>query len=152
MSRPAARRLAVALLAAVAIGAVGCGSGEDPTVSVTSVSKAEFTRQAEVICARGRSLGLRYHPPAKGQDEEEALTEAIESNLLPALQETIDELYALGVPQGQAAQTEALLTALQDAVDEAPELETLSLENLVELLARPGKLAREAGLESCIYS
>ena len=120
-------------------------------VTTSSITKAEYSDRLEEICARGRLQGLRFQPPADGQTERDALTEAIESNLLPAIQTVTDEIYAVGAPDAARQQTEAMLVAMQEAVDEAEELETPTLTKVEEFLARSGGLARKAGLESCIY-
>lgn len=145
--------LALALIALGVIALPGCGEDSEGSEAVTtsSITKAEYTDRLEEICARGRLQGLRFQPPEDGQTERDALTEAIESTLLPAIQTVTEEIYAVGAPSTAKQQTEAMLAAMQEAVDEAEELETPTLTKIEELLGRSGSLARKAGLESCIY-
>lgn len=149
MPRPTSGLLLVAV--GIAMALTGCG-GSSRTVSASSLGKAEFVKRTDSICSRGRSRGLRYQPAAAaGQPEGKAVTAAIETNLLPALQDVIDEIYALGAPRGEESRVEAFLVALQDAVDAGEDLQPPSFERLEPLLAPPGKLALKIGLESCVY-
>jgi hypothetical protein len=146
-------------LALVALGVLvwgGCGGG-GPSLATSSMTDAAFAGRVEAICARGRERSLRFEPPPDAQaerdplDERKALTAAIEATLLPALQEAIDEIYALGAPPQEKEQTEEFLEAMQQGVDEGEALEVPSVEEIEDSLARSGQLARKAGLESCIY-
>lgn len=151
MKRPSLRILALTSIALSVLAWTGCGGDSARTLPTSSMSNAQFVNQVEAICAHGRSRGLRFQPPAEGQSERDALTRAIDSTLLPSLQGVIDEIYALGAPSSEQAQTEALLVALQDAVDAAEGLDAPTLESVEGLLERPGALARKAGLRSCMY-
>lgn len=149
------KRLLVPLLVTVgiAVTATGCGSdGAARTVAASSLTRAEFAKRAEAICARGRLRGLRYGGPRGArQSERDALAERIEVALLPAIQRAIDEIYALGAPLGEEDRVEALLIALQEAVGAGKELRVPSFERLEQLFAKSGRLARKEGLDSCAY-
>jgi hypothetical protein len=147
-------RFLVRLLLACGIVAagIGCGGGASRTASTSSLAKAQFVKRVDAICARGRIRGLRYRPShATGQSEGKAMAEAIEIGLLPALQGVIDQISAVAVPPGQSGRVETFLAAFQQAVDAGERLSVPSLRSLERLLARPGKLAREDSLESCVY-
>lgn len=153
MKRSPLQILVLALIALGVIALPGCGEDSEgsETLTTSSITKAEYTDRLEEICARGRLQGLRFQPPGDGQSERDALTEAIDSTLLPAIQTVTDEIYAVGAPSAAKKQTEAMLVAIQEAVDEAEEIESPTLAKVEELLGRSGSLARKAGLESCIY-
>lgn len=151
MERPLSPRiLALALLACSLVCWVGCGD-DARTLSTSSMTNAQFANQVETICARGRQRGLRFQPPRAAKSERDALTEAIEDNLLPSLQSVVDEIYALGAPRSKEASTEALLVALQKGIDRGEQLQAPTLESIEGLLAQSGKLARNDGLASCVY-
>lgn len=150
MRQPTRQATVLALAAIWIAGAVGCGD-DAPTVAASSLSPSEFVAEAEEICARGRLQGLRFQPPEDGESEQEALFAAIDNALLPSLQGVIDEMYELGAPHGNEARIEALLIAMQKAVDEGEALDRPTVEKMENLLAPSGRLARKAGLESCIY-
>lgn len=136
----------------LAMTAVGCGGSDPPTVSASSLDRAQFVDRVEAICARGRLQGLRYQPPSdERQLKTEAQAERIEDDLLPAIQQVVDEIYAVGSPRGEEAKVERLLVAMQAAIDAANELPVPSLERVERLFIKPGKLAKQEGLEACIY-
>lgn len=143
--------LALVVLAIAAVGALGCGGGEEPTVPTSSMTKAAFVSKVDGICARGRLRGLRFEPASDHESERDAVTAAIEGTLLPSIQEVIDAIYALGAPPAEQASTEVLLSSMQQAVDKAEGLDTPTMESVENLLAPSGRPARKAGLRSCIY-
>ena len=148
MKQPPSKRVPALVLFVLAVSLwTGCGGG----LSTSSMSQAEFTGRAETICAHGRLRSLRFHPPPHGLPERARLTEAIDSTLLPAIQGVVDEIYALGAPAERKARTEAFLTAMQEGIDEAEELDAPTVEGVEKLLARSGQLAQKDGLESCAY-
>lgn len=147
------KRVLGLLSVAVGLAAIWAGCGDSSrTVTTSSLDKADFVKRADAICARGRLRSLGYRPAAAaGQSEGEAVTEAIETTVLPAMQRVVDDIYDLGAPQGEEARIEAFLAAFQQAVDEGEGLEVPSFERLEPLLAPPGELAQKSGLESCVY-
>jgi hypothetical protein len=150
VKRSSKQALTLTLVAFGITGGVGCGD-DALTVPTSTMTRGEFVSQVEGICARGRRRSLRFEPSRDAQSERDALTAAINDTLLPSMQNVIDEIYALGAPRGEETRTEALLVALQKGVDEAKALDAPTLESVEDLLAPSGKLARKAGLQSCIY-
>jgi len=153
MKRPTSHHLpALALITlAVSVALTGCGGGETTALATSSMSKAEFVKRVEAICAQARSEAIRYRPAGKGESQPEALAKAIEDTLLPAIGKAVDDLYALGAPAAEKEQTEAFLSALRQGVEEGEGLSTPALEKVEELLAPSGRLARRAGFLSCVY-
>ncbi len=142
--------LSFALIAAASWS--GCGGDSAQTVTAASLSKGAFEKQVEAICKRGRLRATRYRPAGDaGGSEQDAIAAAIEDSILPAIEDAIGEIYALGAPPAEVAKTEKLLVALQKGVDAGAELDSPSLKELEALLAPSGGLARKDGLESCVY-
>jgi len=131
-------------------GFAGCGSDAE-TAPASTKGDAKFVAAADKVCARGRLRGLRFQPPKDGQSERKALAQGIDENLLPSLQRVIDGVRALDIPPGSAAETEAFLAAMRQGVEKAEALDVPTMERVEALLAPSGKLARQAGLEACIY-
>lgn len=135
----------VTVLAIVAV-AVGCGGSDD------SLTKAEFTRRADAICKKGeeeRIAGVQEN----GQDFRNKISKkamaAIQKKLLTSvivttLETESDELAALGVPDGDEDEVDAILAAHEQVVDKVRK-SGLDEESLGEF----SKLAREYGLEGC---
>ncbi len=153
------RRSLVPLLVIGCFALTWGGCGESETEAITENDKAsppplaqsKFVKQAEAICARGRLRGLRFDLSLGGESEREAFTRGLEDALLPALQEVIDELSALNAPPGEESQIDELLGDLQKAVNQANALKKPTMVAINDLLDKPGRLARQLGLESCVY-
>lgn len=145
------RALSVSLiaLALAALGA-GCGGGGPAELAIASMSKSEFTDRVEAICADGRREALRYQPNST-DEAEEAVAAVIEESVLPAITQAIDEIYALGAPTKEKKQAEAMLVSMEEAVERTEELKVPTVEEIEQLFAPSGRLARKAGLFSCAY-
>jgi len=118
----------------LAVGA-GCGSGGDSS----TVTKAEFKKQAEAICAKRKkewqSSLAAYEKEVtdrKAAGNIKVQTEIAEGllakNMLPALQEQLEALEELGAPEGSEEKAEAWLASLTKNVKE---IEENGVESLV---------------------
>lgn len=148
----------IALLAgalAIAIVATGCGGGDDSGAS-SSLTKAEFIKQADAICKKGgESVNEEVEDFAEENDFEpnkatkeqqaELLTEVVAANI----QSQAEEIDALGAPPGDEAQIEAMLAAVEEGVEKMESEPTLFLSKPTNPLAKGSELAEEYGLEVC---
>jgi hypothetical protein len=171
---------ALAIAAAVALGVAGCGGGSDSSssssestgattaaagggkqtktaVHSSSLSKEEFVEKADAICVREKTKGLeamgayaKEHQGAAGQSKAEVIGEAIQKVFLPSVQAQVDQIRALGAPEGEEQEVEAVLVALEEAVEEASH-GTPSSARFSQSFANAGALATEYGLTSCVY-
>jgi hypothetical protein len=123
----------IALLAAVttiALLVAGCGSSDDSTTDAAdngeTLTKAEFVKQANAICAGGNKEienGFEELAEEEGISEkkppsEEFQEEAIESVVIPGVQSQLDEIRALGFPDDEA---EAIVESAEEDLEEAEE-------------------------------
>lgn len=145
----------LAALAALAIVVAGCGSGGGSTESTSSLSKAEFVKQGNAICAKSseeinegfeefvKERGLsKTKAPAKPVQEE-----AVETVVIPRVSKEIESIRALGPPDEEA---EALLGAAEEALEKGEEDPILFLkEESGGPFAKANKLAHEYGLTKC---
>ena len=149
----------VALFAALAVLALiaGCGSGGGSTTTETtsSLTKAEFVKQGNAICAKGskeinegfeefveeNGLSKTKAPPKPVQEE------AVETVLIPRISKEIESIRALGPPDEEA---EAVLDAAEEALEKGEEdpIQFLKEESSGPF-AKANKLAREYGLTKC---
>jgi hypothetical protein len=112
----------VSVIAALAL-ASGCGGGSSETAS--RVERAAFLRQADAICRASskrivnRSLAALSQGAAAGRSRHEIETAAVASVLIPALRAEVRDLGQLPVPPGDQRRIEAILVAIEGAVDEA---------------------------------
>jgi hypothetical protein len=144
----------LAALAAISMIAVGCG-GSDSTDS-SSITKAQFIKQADAICEKGNEENeaefeefaeeknlSENKEPTKAQ-QEEAITDIV----APGVQKQIEEIDALGAPEGDEKQVEAIVTSVEEGVEEIEE-DPSSLIKGENPLGKGSKLAKEYGLKAC---
>jgi hypothetical protein len=152
--------LVAAALAALLL-ANGCGgaSASEITVQTGSMSKAEFIKRADAICAATRNQFTREfvalaqrNKSAKSRSEQEAvLVKLTEDVLLPNYEKLIDKLSTLGAPKGEVQEVTSLLNALQTRLDEI-HAQPLELDKTPYPLAKPAKIAKTYGLIGCAES
>lgn len=144
----------------------GCGSDEDDatgssgggevTVETGSLSKAEFIKQANAVCAKGREqlekkaaafleeAGENPAKPSEGSPE----VEFLEETYIPSFEQQIDDVSAIGAPAGDEKEIGAFLQALQDTLDKAAE-EPQGIITGGITLDKAAKLASAYGLKNC---
>ena len=110
----------LALTCALAIGviAAGCGGGDDEDSTTTAeITQADFVAQGNQICAQANAE-IDQAGQQLGDSVDEATLESFASDtVVPNVQGQIDDIKALGAPDGQQAQIDAMLAAAQSGVD-----------------------------------
>lgn len=137
----------------VALLVAGCGGGDDS--SGESISKEEFIAKADAICKQGNErMEAGFSKLLKDvknlnklkKDEYEQLVDEV---MVPSLEKEIEELRALGVPEGDEERVEAMIAALEEGQETAernPEAVNASSDAVFGIASR---LAGEYGLEVC---
>jgi hypothetical protein len=171
------KRGPIALLAgvlAVALILVGCGGGgsdstttsSDSTTSsgdssTASLSKAEFIKKADAICAAG---GKRTQSEYAAYVEEKKLSakkeptpaqfaEVSEKIQVPAFKRQAEEIRALGAPPGEEDQVTALVDAIDAGIEKVEEADPRkALESSSSMFVEADKLAIAYGLKVCGHS
>jgi hypothetical protein len=170
------KRGPIALLAgvlAVALILVGCGggSGSDSTApssdattsdsSTASLSKAEFIKKADAVCAAG---GKRTQSEYAAYVEEKKLSakkeptpaqfaEISEEIQVPAFKRQVEEIRAVGAPPGEEDQITALVDALDAGIEKVEEADPKkALESSSSMFVEADKLAVAYGLKVCGHS
>jgi hypothetical protein len=146
-------------LVAVALFVAGCGSSDDDATDSASLTKAEFVKQGNAICAAGNKEidaefekfaeenGLSENkPPSDAQVEE-----AAEEFVIPSISNQVDEVAALGAPEGEE---EAFETFIENAEAEVERIEDdpslfASEGDEPEVFEDVNKEARALGLTVC---
>jgi hypothetical protein len=139
---------------AIAMIAVGCGSSDDSTSSLT---KAEFIAQADAICKKGnaeiesdfeafaKENGLKENQePSKAQG-----VELVETTLVPNIQGQADELRALDPPSEDEAEVTAMLDSLDEGIEEAEADPEALFASKTDPFGPANKIAKEYGLKVC---
>lgn len=142
-------------LAALAIIVAGCGGGSDSTESTSSLTKAEFVKKGNAICAKGNEeieegfekFGKEHGFSKEKEPSQAELEEAVETVVIPSVSNEVESIRALGPPDEEA---EAVLDAAEGALEKGEEDPKQFLkEESSGPFAKANKLAREYGLTKC---
>lgn len=98
----------------------GCGGGEE-----AALTKKQFIRRAHAICyhlskkqVRETAAFYAAHGSSAAEPDQHAVERNIAAVVLPVVEEKIEELGALPVPEGDEAKVRAILTAMERGVRE----------------------------------
>ncbi len=142
--------LALALALAALLAFAGCG-GDDETSSLT---KAEFTKQANAGCKeheeeRGELFEEVTRPLDPNEytkaDQELIILEA----LLPPYERNIENLKSLGAPSGDEQQVEAIIEAMEKSVEKVEDEPIVAIDSTRQF-EESNALAEKYGLDACV--
>jgi len=108
----------------MALVLTACGGDSDSSTTVASISKAEYVKQADQICAKTekRQLALlntlqeEQAKDGKANGGKGSEVEMVIAAGLPPVRKQLEELTALPSPEGGASQINSYLKALEDGV------------------------------------
>jgi hypothetical protein len=155
--RSIALLLAAAALTLIVVGCGGSDEGTNGSETTASLSKAEFIKEGNAICAEGNQAAEAEveeflkdkNLPANEAPSEASLVEAVEQVFLPNIRQQLDELRALGVPSGDREQVEEMFEAIEKALQKGEENPNSLLVEGGGPFTEANKLAREYGLDKC---
>ena len=121
----------VAVGVALLILVGGCGGGDNST---TEVTKAEFTKQANAICADGqnerKAAAENYSKEVQARSsggqgahkvERDLAYKMLREEVVPSLEDQVGELEELGAPAAEEAKISAMLKTLSKGTGEIKE-------------------------------
>lgn len=138
--------LAVLAVAALAFG--GCG-GDDEEASLT---KAQFTKQANAICEKSsdeRVAEFRARASVKGLSGDQQREEAVVEAFIEPFKEMIGELEDLAPPEGDEDEVEAIFDEMKQGVSDLESDPLVVFESEEKMFNNANKLATEYGLTDC---
>jgi len=140
---------------ALAAGLSACGGGEE-TLPAGTLTKKQFLAKAAPICALGAKEAQRADDAAWNRyqpdhiTEDEAVLNKISLALVPAREEAVRRLRALGLPKGDEQQVDEILTAAEEGFEEGRNDPPLLREGTKEFgLVRASEMGSKYGLEGC---
>jgi hypothetical protein len=155
-------RMTLAVVMGTAVLAMGCGRSGDSNSSPHSAegdsslpSKAEFVKQASAICLREREGGFarvavyRKEHSSEGLSGDALLRKATKVALVQIVEAELAALRALDAPAGDEKRFEAILDAVQKAVDETKKRKMKTGTEVAELLGGADRQLRAYGLGQC---
>ena len=145
---------ALSLLAVCALSAFGlaaCG-GDDETVTTdstqgTPLSESDFTSQANAICAAGNQEVDSAIADLGQSPSKDEITAFASDTLVPSIQGQINDIAALGAPEGQTEQVDTFLEDAQDTLDDLEANPEKAEDD--QLFADVNKQADALGLTEC---
>jgi hypothetical protein len=152
----AGRKPALLLALALAGLPLGCGSGAEDTVPAGTISKAQFLKRATAICVRGAEEAQKLDDAAWGKYEpdrvtsDEAVLNKVSLALLPAREDELRRLRALGLPKGDEGYVDEMLTATEEGFEEGKDDPALLRDWAPDFgFQRAFRMGAEYGLEGC---
>jgi len=148
------RGIAVAVCAAAAVAAVGCGSDRSSS-SEDAPTKVVFVKEADKLCQKADARQLaglklyseKHQPKGSTQAWEEQLAVAVG---LPPLEIEARELAGLTPPSGDEDEIDAIVTAIEEAVEDTKDEPAGALKQPGKnSFAAAEKMARDYGLKVC---
>lgn len=149
------KALLAALAVLVALVVAGCGSSDETTTDETvTLTKAEFIKQGDAICQKGNDESEKEAEEFAEENDfdlekasDEQLEEAVSEVLVANLRGQLDELEALGAPEGDEEQVEEIVDSLEGATEEIEDDPGVVFDG--EVLKEPGELAQDYGFKVC---
>jgi hypothetical protein len=148
---------AAACVLAFTLIAAGCGGGDDSTSTTAALTKSEFLKQGNQICAEGNKeieAGFeefsKEHNISKNEKPSQAeLEEAAETILLPSVTKQVEGVANLGAPSGEEEQVEEIIDAAEEALEEGEEDPASLVSEGPDPFAKANRLAEAYGLTAC---
>jgi hypothetical protein len=149
-----------------ALAASGCGGDEGtsdpdpvdtaPAEAPAAIAKPEFVKQANAICAKTNQELIKTSEDftkEKNLSESSQPTDAqlgeLTNLVMPAINQQVEELRALGAPAGDEAEVDAILSAVEVAIEEGEQDPATIYGADGGAFARANRLAVAYGLEKC---
>jgi len=147
------RKVCVALLGVLAILVVGVGCGGDDDEG-GSLTKAEFAKQADAICARqesekNKALEKAYADAGQGAGQQKEQERIIADVALPPVAVMAEELADLGTPSGEEEKAEEMVEAIEAEVGKIEDDVAGTVEGKVGTFDKANKIAQEFGMKAC---
>ena len=113
--------LTLAAILVMGLALAACGSSDDTSSTATALSKSEFVKQGNAICAKGNKSTnqIANQTFTNGQKPTQAQLEQFTTQVAPIIQGEIDGIRALGIPAGDEQQVNKILDDAQSALDKA---------------------------------
>lgn len=156
----------IATLVAAALIVAGCGSGggsgeatagESAASAVTTsddLTRAKLIDRADKICSQTDETQeaelkafLKDHPNSQSNPRGQA--RLVKEAGLPPIREELEELAALGAPPGDEKDVEAILRALETAIEKSEANPASLLKDEENLFGTVRKLATKYGFGAC---
>jgi hypothetical protein len=142
---------------AVTVVIMGCGGGDDDEATASSITKAEFIKQADAACEKGeKQMQVAFGAFSQEKQQEgvnkptpELYDELVAAVVVPPIEQEADEIRALGAPDGDEEQIDAFVEAREESIEIAEGEPKAIISNSDVIFGKSSKLADAYGLENC---
>ncbi len=146
----------IAAVCGLSIAVIVAGCGGDQQAATAPIAKARFIKQADAACSRGNEHFQTLYENYVTETELELAkkrtaaqwAEIVAKVLAPAVEQEVAEVRALGAPRGDGKQVDAILSAVEEGLEEVEEDPGVAA-NTEDQFRRSYKLATEYGLKIC---
>jgi len=116
------RIAAVAALAVSMLALAACGGGDDTSATTdttqgTPLTESDYVSQANAICATANDQLAALQADVGANPTQEQLDQFY-ADAEPIIEEQVNALSALGAPEGETAQVDAMNEAMQQALEQ----------------------------------
>jgi hypothetical protein len=129
--------VSLAVASALCAFAMGCGDDDDsssggapsdnPSITTSSLTKAQFIKQAGAACNKEREEVLQelsaYAERHKGVPRDRLIANAFKAVFVPVVEKEIAAIRQLGAPEGDEEEVAEILAAEQEGIDQIKQLE-----------------------------
>jgi nitrous oxide reductase accessory protein NosL len=142
------KKLLIALTACSTLALAGCGDSEPKAAAEPSaLTKAEFIKQADAICAASEARLDKLGDEISENTSMEEIQTFLEKQVVPELSSTVEKVHALEPPKADAEQVDEMLDALEAEVAKAKKDPMTIMGD--DAFANANKLAADYGLKTC---
>jgi hypothetical protein len=128
----------------------GCGGDDDSSASLT---KAQFVRKGNAICAESEverikameAAGSKFGPSESPADQQKKLLLAS----MPSYEKAVSGLDELGAPEGDEKKADAIIEAMEEAVEASKADPEEVLTSGVVPFKKANRLLEDYGLSKC---
>jgi hypothetical protein len=111
--------LSLLAILSLALAISACGSSSSDTTTTAALSKSEFLKKGNAICAKGNKkinqIGAQTF--SKNKKPTSAQLKQFTAQAVPLIQQQIDGVKALGAPAGDSAKVNQITSEAQAALD-----------------------------------
>jgi hypothetical protein len=154
------KRLLVLLAGALALGLLvaGCGSSDDSSEENTSsLTKAEFIKQADAICEKAddeiegevEAFAEENGIPTDKEPSDEVKEELVVEVIVPSIEEQAEGIAALGAPSGEEDQIDQIVEGIETAASETAEDPSSVISGSEGAFKGVNEEAKEYGFKVC---
>jgi hypothetical protein len=137
-------------------GGGGSSAGAEVEAHAEAITKAEFVKQASLICLAAKERASEEFEiylsqnkvPSAGPGMIAKANEVVDEIFGPVFELQVEKIRAIGAPADDVAQVSELLTAMQQGAEEAKE-EPLQFIRKGTALNHASRLAEAYGLKAC---